>query len=247
LLPVRVERLDGARFGLTVFSAVTGNPERRPSCRRCSADGPGQYNLGGVDSGQTGAMALGARTLAGLAATMSVVKRLSGHGIPGGNPGRALLPLAGGRARHWESRSSWHQFLSRLKERGLAGAESVVSDDRHAAQFDTPRLLSFITRRVSSMIRRDSLITRRVSPIRPAAFAARHASGSLYDTKRTPMRQNVASHAPLSVFAAVSTPLTEVASRQPWAVVSNSDAACRCTKRRVAKICRYQSLARMHR
>ena len=45
----------------------------------------------------------------------------------------------------------------------------------------------------------------------------------------------------------VSTPPTEVASRQPWAVVSNSDIACRCAERRVAQTCRSQSLARIHR
>jgi hypothetical protein len=42
----------------------------------------------------------------------------------------------------------------------------------------------------------------------------------------------------------VSTPPTEVASRQPCAVVLNPDTACRWAERRVAKSCRYQSLAR---
>jgi hypothetical protein len=44
----------------------------------------------------------------------------------------------------------------------------------------------------------------------------------------------------------VSTPPTEVASRQPYAVVSNSGIAARCGDRRVSgKICRYQPLAMM--
>jgi hypothetical protein len=43
----------------------------------------------------------------------------------------------------------------------------------------------------------------------------------------------------------VKTPPTEVASRQPWAVVSNSGIAARCGERRVGKIPRYQSLARI--
>ena len=42
---------------------------------------------------------------------------------------------------------------------------------------------------------------------------------------------------------AVRTPPTEVARRQPFAVVSNSDTACRCAERRVVKSCRYQALA----
>jgi len=41
----------------------------------------------------------------------------------------------------------------------------------------------------------------------------------------------------------VSTLPTEVASRQPCAVVSNSGIAAHCGDRRVGKICRYQSLA----
>jgi hypothetical protein len=41
----------------------------------------------------------------------------------------------------------------------------------------------------------------------------------------------------------VSTPPTEVASRQPCAVVSNSAIAARCGDNRVGKIARYQSLA----
>src|SRR5438270_5590875 len=43
----------------------------------------------------------------------------------------------------------------------------------------------------------------------------------------------------------VKTPPTEVASRQPWAVVSNSGTAARCGERRVGKIPRYQSAATM--
>jgi hypothetical protein len=38
-----------------------------------------------------------------------------------------------------------------------------------------------------------------------------------------------------------------VASRQPWAVVSNSGTACRCGESRVGNRCRYQSLATMRR
>src|SRR5215471_17775211 len=45
----------------------------------------------------------------------------------------------------------------------------------------------------------------------------------------------------------VSTPPTEVAMRQPCAVVSNSGTACRCADNRVGKICRYQSLATIRR
>jgi hypothetical protein len=45
----------------------------------------------------------------------------------------------------------------------------------------------------------------------------------------------------------VSTPPTEVASRQPWAVVSNSGAACRCGESRVENKRPYQSLAPMRR
>ena len=39
----------------------------------------------------------------------------------------------------------------------------------------------------------------------------------------------------MSVSRPVSTPPTEVASRQPWAVVSNSHITCRCAEGRIAK------------
>jgi KDO2-lipid IV(A) lauroyltransferase len=58
------------------ISATAITTKRRAACRRCSADGQGQCDIGGVDSRPTGAMALGAPTLAGLAAT--IAKRHSG-------------------------------------------------------------------------------------------------------------------------------------------------------------------------
>ena len=45
----------------------------------------------------------------------------------------------------------------------------------------------------------------------------------------------------------VSTPPTEVASRQPCALVSNSGIAARCGERGVGKIARYQPLATIER
>jgi len=66
VLPARVERLDGALPAYRI-SAAAGNPKRRLSCRHRGADDRGQRDLGGVDPRQTGAMALGAPALAGLA------------------------------------------------------------------------------------------------------------------------------------------------------------------------------------
>ena len=94
VLPARVERLDGARFRLTVFPPLPVTAKRRASCRRRSADGPGQCDLGGVDPRPTGAMALGAPTLAGLAAAISISMRHSGQRTAGGNPDRAPVLLA---------------------------------------------------------------------------------------------------------------------------------------------------------
>jgi len=66
VLPAPVERLDGALSACRI-SAPAGNPKRRLSCRHRGADDPGQRDLGGVDRRPTGAMALGAPALAGLA------------------------------------------------------------------------------------------------------------------------------------------------------------------------------------
>ena len=94
VLPARVERLDGALSAYCI-SAVAGNPNRRASCRHGSVDGPGQCDPGGVDPRPTGAMALGAPTLAGLAATISVAKRHSGATeTTRSSPDRAPILLA---------------------------------------------------------------------------------------------------------------------------------------------------------
>ena len=49
VLPLRVERLDGARFRVTVFPPAALATQWQVSCRRRGADGPGQCDLGGVD------------------------------------------------------------------------------------------------------------------------------------------------------------------------------------------------------
>src|SRR6516164_4084413 len=74
------------------ISAIAITTKRRAACQRGSADGRGQCDIGGVDPRPTGAMALAAPTLAGLAAT--IAKRNGGPKSYRRDPNRAPILLA---------------------------------------------------------------------------------------------------------------------------------------------------------
>src|SRR5262245_49804913 len=89
--------------------AVAGNPKRRASCLRRAAAGPGQCDLGGGDPRPSGAMALGAPPLVGLAAT--IAKQHSGARDLPWRSQRSPLPLAmAGLGNYNRARTPWLRF-----------------------------------------------------------------------------------------------------------------------------------------